>query len=228
MNSSSTRPTHNFREALSWRGPFIVTLLALREIMRPVLYWHAWHIFETDTSTQISQPYGREEAEVCFYSADNCPSSVCQQIAAMGELELSEVARRLADRWCVAVAFAKEQPVGYMWIILSSGIELAFDTYWIVRQGEALRFGSFVPPEFRGKRIHSILNHAVLCYLRGRNIDTALASISVLNSQSMSLARHNKRAIAMTVFVARIRKLNWTFRKSFGAPLASRFSCSPH
>jgi GNAT superfamily N-acetyltransferase len=228
MNSSSTRRRGNVREALSWRGPFIVTLLAVREIMQPLLYWYVWHIFETDISRQASQPYGKEEAEVRVYSVDDCPAAVCRQIVAMGELEPSEVARRLAERWCVAVAFVKEQPVGYMWIILSSGKELAFETYWIVRPGEALRFGSFVAPEFRGRGIHSVLNHAVFCYLRGRNIHTALASVSLLNPQSMSLPRHNKRAIAMTVFIARIHRVNWTIRKSLGAPLQSRFSWSAH
>jgi len=39
----------------------------------------------------------------------------------------------------------------------------------------------------------------------------------------MSLAKHFNRRPAMTVFLARVRGLNWTFRKSFGAPLESRF-----
>lgn len=224
MNTPPARRAGNVREALSWRGPLPVALLAVREILRPLLYWHIWHIFETDTSRQVSQPYGKEEAEVRVYSADDCPEALCQQIVAMGELELAEVARRLRQGWCVAVAFAKEQPAGYMWIILCSGTELAFETYWMVRPAEALRFGSFVAPEFRGLGIHSVLNHAVLCYLRGRNVRTALASVSLVNPQSMSLPKHNKRAIAMTVFIARIHGVNWTIRKSFGAPLESRFT----
>ncbi|MBS1839480.1 MAG: hypothetical protein JSS69_02915 [Acidobacteria bacterium] len=224
MNSSSARRMGSVRQALSWRGPVIVTLLAVREIMRPLLYWHVWHIFETDISHQIPQPYGKEEAEVKFYTADEGLEALCQQISAMGELEPTEVSRRFAKGWLIAVAFLKAQPVGYMWLVLSGGMELAFDTYWIIRSGEALRYGSFVLPAFRGKGIHSILNHAVACYLREHNFHVTLASVSVLNPQSMSLARHNKRAIAMTVFIARIRGVNWTIRKSFGAPLQSRFS----
>lgn len=224
MNSGSPRRTESVREALSWRGPFVVTLLAVRELLRPIFCWHLWHIFETDISQHIPQPYGKEEAEVKFYSAEDDLPGLALQISAMGELEDEEVSRRLAQGWLIAIAYVKEQPVDYMWIVPCSGMELGFNTYWIIRSGEALRFGSFVIPAFRGRGIHSTLNHAVACYLREHNIHTALASISVLNPQSMSLPKHNKRAIAMTVFIARIHWVNWTIRKSFGAPLHSRFS----
>lgn len=224
MNSSSARRMDSVREALWWRGPFIATLLTVRELMRPLLYWYVWHIFETDISHQIPEPYAQEEAEVRIYTAGDGLATLCQQISAMGELETTEVSRRFARGWLIAIAFVKAQPVGYMWLVLSGGMELAFDTYWIIRSGEALRHGSFVLPALRGKGIHGILNRAVLSYLRGRNIHTALASVSLLNAQSMSLPRHNKRAIAMTVFIARIHGVNWTIRKSFGAPLQSRFS----
>jgi hypothetical protein len=224
MNSGSPRHTESVREALSWRGPFIVALLAVREFLRPVVYWHVWHIFENDVSRHIPKPYAIEEADVKLYSAEDGLPELAGQISALGELEREEAARRLAQGWLIAMAFVKEQPVGYMWIVLCGGMELAFDTYWIIGPGEALRYGSFVIPVFRGRAIHSSLNHAVACYLRDHKIYRALASISALNPQSMSLAKHNKRTIAMTVFIARIRGVNWTTRKSFGAPLHSRFT----
>ncbi len=212
------------REALSWRGPLIVALLAVRELMKPLVYWHAWHIFENDISEHIPEPYGKEEAEVRFYEAEEATASVRQQIAAMGELESAEIDQRFAQGSVMAVGMVGGQPAGYMWMVLRGTRELAYDTHWIIREGEALRYGSYVAPAFRGRGLHSTLNHAVICYLRAHHVHTALASVSVLNRQSLSLPKHNKRRVAMTVLVARVRGGKWTLRKAFGAPMGSRFS----
>jgi hypothetical protein len=48
--------------------------------------------------------------------------------------------------------------------------------------------------------------------------------VSVLNPQSLSLPKHYRRAIKMTVFFEKVRGAKWTIRKSFGALLDSRFS----
>jgi GNAT superfamily N-acetyltransferase len=199
-------------------------LLALREILRPLFYWHVWHIFETDISQHVPQPYAKEEARVKVYRSEDTPMVIQEQITAMGELETAEVALRFARGELIAIAFVKEQAVGYMWIVLSSGMELAFDTYWIVRSREAVKYGSFVLPAFRGLGIHSCLNSAVCSYLCKRGFIRTLSSVSVLNTQSMSLPKHNNTTIAMTVLMARIRKIDWTIRKSFRAPLETRFS----
>jgi hypothetical protein len=111
-----------------------------------------------------------------------------------------------------------------MWVAISGSLELCFDTCWIVRPHEAVRYGSFVLSAFRGRGIHSCLNSAVLFYLHKRGFIRALGSVSMLNPQSMSLPKHYNRAIAMTVFVARIRGVGWTIRKSFRAPLETRFT----
>ena len=182
MNSSSAQRMTRVRESLSWRGPFLVALLAVREVLRPLFYWHVWRVFETDITGQVSQPYGKQEVEVKVYSSNDRLAALSKQISAMGELEPAEVSRRFAQGWLVAIAFVKERPVGYVWIVLSTGFELAFDTFWIVRSGEALRHGAFVLPAFRGQGIHSSLNHAVVCYLRERNMHTALACVSLLNA----------------------------------------------
>ncbi len=224
MKSSFSRRVYLLRESMYWRGLFILALLMVREILRPLCYWHVWHIFETDISQQFLQPYGKDEVEVKVYGAEDNLMTISERIPAMGELELEEVRRRFARGDLIAIGCVKEQPVGYMWMALSNSLELAFGTYWIVRSGEAVKYGSFVLPAFRGRGIHSCLNSAVDAYLRKRNINKALGSVSILNPQSMSLPKHYKRAIAMTVFVARIRGVNWTIRKSFRAPLRTRFS----
>jgi len=224
MGSSFSRHLRILRESIRWRDPFILSLLALREILRPLFYWHVWHIFETDISQHVPQPYAKEEARVKVYRSEDTPMVIQEQITAMGELETAEVALRFARGELIAIAFVKEQAVGYMWIVLSSGMELAFDTYWIVRSREAVKYGSFVLPAFRGLGIHSCLNSAVCSYLCKRGFIRTLSSVSVLNTQSMSLPKHNNTTIAMTVLMARIRKIDWTIRKSFRAPLETRFS----
>jgi GNAT superfamily N-acetyltransferase len=223
MNTRIARRASALREFLSWRGLFIVGLLALREILRPLFYWHLWHIFETDISKQVPQPYGRDAVEVKFYAEDR-PSAMVEQISAMGELGPEEVERRLARGVWIAIGWVEAQPAGYMWMSFSNTLELAFDTFWMVRPGEAVRYGSFVLPAFRGRGIHSWLNSAVNSGLRQRGIHKTLAAVSLLNPQSLSLPRHYRRAVVMTALVARVRGLNWTIRRSFGAPLGSRFS----
>ncbi|HEY0703101.1 MAG TPA: hypothetical protein VGD60_10065 [Candidatus Acidoferrales bacterium] len=223
MSTSIAQRTAALREFLSWRGAFIFALLALREIFRPLFYWYLWHIFETDISNQVPQPYGKDAIEVKVFAADRS-AEIAPQIAAMGELAPAEVDRRFARGDSVAIGFAAGQPAGYMWISVSNSLDLAFDTFWIVRPGEAVRYGSFVLPAFRGRGVHSILNSAVNSWLRQHHITRSLAGVSLLNPQSLSLPRHYQRAIVMTIFVLRVRGLNWTIRKSFGAPLRSRFS----
>jgi GNAT superfamily N-acetyltransferase len=224
MEPQFSRYLRIFRESIFWRHPFILSLLILREILSPFFYWHIWHIFEADISQQLPQPYAKEDAEVKVYSPQDSLTIIQKRISAMGEIKPAEVGLRFARGDLIAVAFIREQPVGYMWIALFSGLELAFDTYWIVRPGEAVKYGSFVLPAFRGRGIHSCLNSAVCSYLSKRGFSRTVSSISILNTQSMSLPRHNNTTIVMTVLVVRFRKVDWTIRKSFRAPLESRFS----
>jgi hypothetical protein len=223
MSGWIARRAEALREFVSWRGILIVGLLGVREILRPLFYWHLWHIFETDISKQVPQAYGKDAVEVKFYSADES-TGIVRQIAAMGELKVEEVQRRFAAGDRVAVGWIDQEPAGYMWMSDTGALELAFDTFWIVRTGEAVRYGSFVSPAFRGRGIHSSLNSAVNCCLRAGGVSKTLGAVSLLNPQSLSLPRHYKRAVAMTVLLVRFRGANWTIRKSFGAPLETRFS----
>jgi GNAT superfamily N-acetyltransferase len=213
------------REHLRWRGPFIVALHILRKFLHPLFYWDIWHIYETDISKQAPQPYAAEEfaTRICGITEEDA-DPLTAMIASMGELAPGEVASRLSKGHPVAVAFSGEQPVGYMWLAFSSLPEMIFDTSWVIRPGEAVRYNSFVIPPFRGRGVHSVLNAAANCYARAQGIARTLGAVSVLNPQSMSLPKHYRRAIKMTVFFAKVRGTKWTIRKSFGAPLDSRFS----
>ena len=224
MNSRFFQRLHIFREAIRWRGLLITALVVAREIFRPFIYCDVWHIFETDISREVPEPYGKEDVVVKIFTAEDKLTIAQDEICA--ELERDRASLRFTRGDRVGMAFLKDQPVGYMWIALSSGLELALDTqtYWVVRPCEAVRYGSFVLPAFRGRGVHSCLNTAVNSYLRNHGITRTLGSVSLLNPQSMSLPKHYDRPIAMTVFVARIRGVNWIIRRSFRAPLESRFS----
>ena len=215
------------REHLRWRGWWIVLLLSFRELLKPLLYWHVWYIFESDLSCQIPQPYSDSEFDVAVYTTRDDLSVIKPRLLSMGELSPGEIEARFQRGDAVALASLAGQPVGYMWMGFSSGIELEFDTYWILREGEALRYGSFVVPAFRGRRVHSLVNSLLNTYARNQGITRTLGSVSALNPQSLSLPRHYNRAIAMTVFLARFRFPLITLRKSFRAPLSSRFSWFP-
>lgn len=216
------RHLRRFHEAVRWRSPLILLILAAREILRPLMYWYVWHIFEVDLTRPVRQPYSKEEVDVRVYAREES-AAIQTQIAEMGEIDAAEVRRRFARGDLVAIGFIQQQPVGYIWMAVSSGPELAFGTYWIARPGEAVKYGSFVVPAFRGKAIHSCVNYAASAHLRSLGAVRVFSCISVLNAQSLSLTKHNHVPVAMTVAIIRVRKLNWTFRKSFRAPLASRF-----
>jgi hypothetical protein len=218
--------TPGIREHLRWRGAPIVFLLGLRELLRPLFYWHVWHIHETDISCGVPQAYCRTAFDVAIHTSRDDLSSIKPDILAMGELSADEVNIRFQRGDAVALASASGQPVGYMWMGFSSGIELEFDTFWIIRADEAVRYGAFVIPFLRGRGVYSLLNSTLNAYALERSVTRTLGSVSVLNPQSLSLPRHYNRAIAMTVFLARLRVFSFTVRKSFRAPLSYRFSWS--
>ena len=214
------------RELFRWRGAPIVFLLSLRELLRPLLYWHVCHIYETEISRAVPQPYCRTAFDVAILTSRDDLSSTKPNILTMGELSSAELENRFQRGDAVALASASGQPVGYMWMGFSSGMELEFDTFWIIRAGEAVRYGAFVIPSFRGCGVYSLLNSTLNSYALARGVTRTLGSVSVLNPQSLSLPRHYNRAIAMTVFLARFRMFSFTLRKSFRAPLSARFSWS--
>jgi GNAT superfamily N-acetyltransferase len=220
--------SRSIREYFRWRGPWIFFLLSLRELFKPLVYWHVWHIYETDLSRGTPQPYSEPNFDVVLYTARDNLSVIKKPLHSLGELSASEIDTRLERGDVVALALFSGEPVGYMWMGFSDGIELKFDTYWVIRSGEALKYGSFVIPSFRGRGVHSLLNSALNTCARKRGIQRTLGSVSVLNPQSLSLPKRYGRAISMTVFLARFRLPFFTLRKSFRAPLSSRFYWRGH
>jgi hypothetical protein len=226
MKRLLSRQLSELRSVLRWRGPLRFLLLISREVLSPLIYWYVYHVFETDVRLPLPPSYAKGDFEIRIYSGEEDLETRQAELVSMGELQPSEIASRFRRGDAVAVAFAGPAPVGYMWLAFSSGEELVYGLHWVLNSHEALRYGSFVIPDWRGRAIHSFLNHAVNNHARQRGIIRTVASISVLNSQSLSLPKHFQKAPAMTIMVLRVRGLNWTYCKAMGAPLKSRFAKS--
>lgn len=226
--SSQPRPSSLPRESpwksVRWRGLFYSCVLAVREVLRPMLYWHAWHIFSTDLSGELPEQYAREQVDIKIFADGTAIETVLMQLAPMGRLSEEQIRTRLERGGAVAIACVGGEPAGYMWLTFTNGWELAYGVRWILRSDEALRYGSYVVPKWRGLGIHSSLNYALNSYARSRGLRRTLGSIGAFNRQSLNLAKHAGRPKTMTVFVLHINGVNWTYVRAFGAPLDSRFS----
>jgi hypothetical protein len=192
-----------------------------------VMYCHAWHIFSTDLRQSTREPYAKKDVSVKIYSGEQDFETIAACLSSLGEISSKEIHSRLFNRDAVAIAFVGEQvtaAVGYMWLTFAGGQDLAFGIVWILNPGEALRYDSFVVPQWRGLGIHSSLNHALNEYALDRGMTHTLASIGLLNRQSLNLANHYNNPEIMTLFVVNFRVANWTIAKTIGAPFSSHFS----
>jgi L-amino acid N-acyltransferase YncA len=229
MDTRPTSPWRRTAEILRWRGLWILLLLGVRNILRPLVYWHVYRIFATDIATQVPEPYAKEKIETKIYVRDGgCPNenigTALAEVAAMGEISRQEAEKRLERGDALAMAYASAEPAGYGWIsFASSAVELDFGVTWIVRPGEAVRYGNFVHPRLRGRGIQSSINTAVNEYALARGVSVTLGSISIMNAPSLSLAKHYNRATVMKVTLIHVRPFNWRICRASGAPFASRF-----
>jgi hypothetical protein len=213
------------REALRWRGPIVFLLLGLREIFRPVIYWYVFSIYEIDLIRQsVPEPYANEKIDIKIYSGSENLEKPKAEIVSMGQLELEEVNSRFNRGDKAAIAYVGNEPTGYAWMSSTSGaVELAFGVTWIVGPRESIRYDYFVLPEWRGRRVFSCLNSAVVACALDLGIIRTYSSISTLNTQSMSLAKHDQRIAIMKVTLDHVRGLNRTIQKTVGAPFESHF-----
>jgi GNAT superfamily N-acetyltransferase len=223
MSEQVSKRWQSVSEALRWRGLLFSSLLAVRELCRPIMYWHAWHIFQTDLQ-RMPSPYAKEKVEVKVFTAKENLEHAITQISSMGQIPLAEVRPRFDRGDAAVVAYVHDEPAGFMWLTFTDGADLALGVTWILREGVALRYGSFVLPKWRGLGIHSALNRALNEYARDRGLTRTLASISAVNPQSLNLAKHARNPKIMTLIVVHIRGVNWTYTKAIDAPFSSRFN----
>jgi GNAT superfamily N-acetyltransferase len=189
------------------------------------MYWHAWHIFQTDLQ-RMPTPYAKEKVAVKVFCNKENRGSVEAQISLVGGIPSADVKSRFDRGDVAAVAYVQGEPAGFMWLTFTDGAELAFGITWIVRADEALRYGSFVAHKWRGLGIQSVMNRALNEYARNRGLTRTLAGISAVNPQSLNLAKHARNPKIMTLILVHIRRLNWTYIKTIDAPFSSRFARS--
>jgi hypothetical protein len=207
---------------MRWRGLFFSSLLAMRAVLRPFMYWHAWHIFQTDLEQPLVEPYAKEQVEVKVFTGKQNLEEATAAISLMG-IPPAEIALRFNRGDAAAVAYVEREPSGYMWITFAAGMDLAFGVSWILGPQEALRYGAFVSPRRRGLGILSAMNRALNEHARGRGSTRTLGGISALNPQSLNLAKHARNRKIMSIILIHFRGVNWTFTKTTGAPFDSHF-----
>jgi hypothetical protein len=228
MTSPVPRAWRRAWEILRWRGPVYFLLLALREVVRPVMYWYAWNIYLTDLQAPLTAPYAKGKFNVRIFAGDLAGGKdlevAREQLAALGELVPDNFAARLNRGDALAIVYGGREPVAAGWMTFSSGMELAYGTTWILQPNEGTQYGAFVKPKWRGHGIFSVLNVALNTYAREHSVLRSVGSISVLNTQSLSMAKRLGKKKIMTVILLRVRGVGWTFQTAIGAPLHTRFA----
>jgi GNAT superfamily N-acetyltransferase len=215
-------------EILRWRGPLRFLLLSLRELLKPLVYWHVYYIIQNDMQPAVPTPAVKGKFETWVYSGERDLAKASAALAGVGELTPAEIALRLKRHDAVAVAFAGEQAIGYLWMTFCSGLELVFDTVWIVHPNEAVLYDTFVLPEWRGRGIHACMDVALNNWAYPRGIVRAFASISAVNNQSLGVLKLAGKARIMTLVLVRVRGLDRTWIKATGSPFHLYFEREQH
>src|ERR1700693_6044711 len=121
-------------EVLRWRGPFVFFLVGLREIFRPLVYWHVFSIFEIDLACQpVPEPYAAEKIDIKIYAGAGDLERAKAEIVSMGQLEPEIVNARFERGDKAAIAYVGHEPTGYAWMSFTNGtVELAFGVTWLL------------------------------------------------------------------------------------------------
>jgi GNAT superfamily N-acetyltransferase len=215
-------------EILRWRGPGRFLLLSLRELLKPLVYWHVYYIIQNEMQPALATPAVQGKFEISVYSGEQDLAKASTTLAGVGELTPAEIALRLQRQDAVAVAFAGEQAIGYLWMTFCSGLELAFDAVWTVHPKEAVLYDTFVLPGWRGRGLHACMDVALNNWAYPRGIVRAFASISALNNQSLGVLKLAGKARIMTLVLVRVRGLDRTWIKATGGPFNLYFERKQH
>ena len=224
--ADGNKPAHQWSRAfeiLRWRGPWRFLLLALREILQPLVYWHTYYIIQNDMQPHLPAPAAKGKFETAVYAGERDLENAEAALAGMKELTSAEVTVRLKRGDAVAVASAGERAIGYLWMTFCSGLELAFDTAWIIHPNEAVLYDTFVRPEWRGRGVHACMDIALNNWAYPRGITRAFASISAVNNQSLGITKLAGKTRIMTLVLVRVRGFHQPWINSNGAPFELYF-----
>ena len=188
------------------------------------MYWYAWNIYLTDLQAPLTEPYAKGKFDVRIFNGENDRERARKELAALGEPLPDNFDTRVNRGDTLAIVYSGDAPVACGWMTFTSGMELAYGTTWILQPHEGTQYGAFVLPKWRGHGIFSVMNVALNTYAREQGVVRSIGSISVLNSQSLRMAKRLGKKKIMTVVLVRLRGLNWVFRNATGAPLHSRFA----
>lgn len=188
------------------------------------MYWHVLHVFERDVDPP--QPDSSAEFNIAVYAGRDNLEKMTRELVPMGEISADAINFRLSAGDAVAVAYAGSDPTGYTWVSFATGLEVAFQTIWILGAKQATFYGSFTHPRWRGRKVQRLLDAALMRYLAQHGIVTVFATVSAFNRAMLRATRSSQRRKIMTLVLARVRGLHWVYRGTFGAPLDSRFAVS--
>jgi GNAT superfamily N-acetyltransferase len=208
---------------LRWRGPLRFSLLVLRELLSPLMYWYVFTVWERDVELP---PNGNGEFEVKVYAGRGDLDRLKREIVPMGEISAEVTESRLGSGNVVAVAYQDGRSAGYAWMALAGRLEIAFDTDWVLGMREGAYYGSFTHPNWRGRGIQRYLDAGLMRYAHEHGIAKVFAAVSVMNTPSLRARDKIQQRTIMTLVLVRIRGLNWVYRKAVGAPFESRFTIS--
>jgi GNAT superfamily N-acetyltransferase len=213
-------------EILRWRGVWCSFAIFIRRILRPVFDLQVFHIVETDIEAAVRCGEPVPVFPVRIFTWADGVDFVTSEQAPILALERADVAERLREGDEVAVAYCGKQVIGCAWAAFHRRLPIPHQTVWNIKAGEAVLYRSFVLPEWRGKRVHRSLDHALNINLHKRGIERGLGSMSVLNPQTLSLARRNGRKFVMKLWVLHVPALNWTWRHAQGRPWHAHFDAA--
>lgn len=189
--------------------------------MRPFLDWYVFHIHETAIDpARLDGEDGPIEVKVL-----NLASGIEQVLKDLNPILLNQpvdVTSRLNAGDSVAVAYHEGKAVGCSWFTRRD-LPFVGGLHFAVRPDEAVCFGSFVLPEWRGKRIHPLLERHINSYLYARGIVRTCGSMSALNPQTLSLAKRTGKRKVMSVYFFHLKGPDWHFHFSTGDKVESRF-----
>ncbi len=219
----SASPFTQLAEMWRWRGPVRCAGLAARFLMRPFVDWYIFHIHETsiDPAT-LKEPAVDAPIVVRLHSLESGVARAEADLQPILAFQPVDVAFRMSAGDSVAIAYHGETVVGCSWFT-TRDLPLMWGLDFAVRSDEAVCFGSFVLPEWRGKRIHVLLEQAINAHLYRQGIVRTCGSMSALNPQTLSLAKRTHKRKRMTLFLVHLKGLNWHFHYAQGDKLEQRF-----